>query len=265
MKIYPILFISGILFLASCAKLPVYQSKSYQAKSSLTLNEIADNYDKKSNARYGFANDGTHFYIQAVFQNREHLMQIMRGGLMVYFDPDGKKDKNYQLKIEKSEQFQNDYTAIMNQKENSKSNNKQNMPSMIAQSLNKVTWDKNGKVFVFYHNLQKDPISVDLSATEFGVLTLSVKMPISEIPVNNSNNTISLGIETGKNTGQKMRPGQSGGSGGRMRPGASMGGGMRPAGGMGGGGRGGMGGRPSGAPSSSSGMTPVEIWCKVQL
>lgn len=271
MKISHVFILVGMLLLASCAKLPVYTSKSYNQNATTEFpNSIADNYDKKANVRYGFANDNTHFYIQAVFPDRESLMKIMRGGLIVYFDPNGKKGKDYQLKIDKSEQQQNDYTMLSNQRIKPENGERQSMPSTIAMVLNKVTWDKNGKELVFYHNMQKEPILVELLPAEQDQITLNIKIPLSEIPLSEDNSTFSLGIATGKDALKAMNGKQPGGSGGGMGGrGGGMGGGMRPGGGMGGpggGGMGGGGGRPAGASSSSSsGMSPIEIWCKVQL
>lgn len=269
MKISPVFILAGIIFLASCAKLPVYESKSYSGKATTEFpNSIADNFDKKANVNYGFANDSTHFYVQAVFQDRESFMNIMRGGLVVYFDPNGKKGKDYQLKIEKSEQQLNDFSMLSVQGANIKNGETQSIPSIISMALTKVTWDKNGKEFVFYRNLLKEPIWVELSPAGQDQLILNIKMPISEIPLPEGNSIFSLGIVTGKNSVKGMSGNGPGSSGGGVRPGGGMGGGMHPGGGMGGPGGGGMrggGGRPAGAPPSASGMNPIEIWCKVKL
>lgn len=257
-----------MLFLASCAKLPVFESKNYTNETTTEFpNSIADKFDKKANVHYGFANDSTHFYIQSVFDDRESLMKIMRGGLVVYFDPNGKKGKTYQLKIDKSDRLQNDYTALSNQRPNPENGERQRMPSAIAMVLTKVTWDKNGKELVFYRNMQKEPIWVELLSAGQEQLILSVKMPLSEIPLSEGNSIFSLGIATGKNNLKGTNGNRSVGGGDGMPSGGRMGGGRRPGGGMGGpgGGRmGGGGGRPAGA-QSSSGMSPIEIWCKVQL
>jgi uncharacterized membrane protein YgcG len=264
MKFFRIFILVGMLLLASCAKLPVYQSKDYNDEPITEFpNSIADSYDKKANVRYGFANDNTHFYIQSVFSDRESLMKIMRGGLIVYFDPNGKKGKNYQLKIEKSDLQQNDYSMLKSQSPNPEKGERQSLPSTIAVVLSKVTWDKNGKELVFYRNMQKEPILVELLPAGQEQLILAIKMPLSEIPLSDGNSVFSVGIATGKDDLKGMsgnRPGNNGGGmGGGSRPGGRMGG-------QGGGGMGGGGGRPAGAPfSTSTGMSPIEIWCKIQL
>lgn len=262
------LFFSIVFLFASCAKLPVYQSKTYaQAENNDFLNPLSANFDKKNNISYGVANDDTHFYIQVIFQNRESLMKIMRGGLTVYFDPSGKKKKDYQLKIEKAEVQLSEY-ELMNRQENRKLNNpQQNMPATIDAMYNKVTWDKNGDKFVFYRNLQQEPIAVSLGPNKQNQLMLEIKMPLSELALTDGQNHFSVGIET-----RSLSTGNMGGGrpSGGMRP--SGGGGM---GGRGGGGMGGRGGRSGGGmhsgggsrPSggSSSGMEPISIWFKVQL
>ena len=251
-----------MLFLASCSQLPVYKSKNYEQNGiNKSPNSIADMYDKKANVYYGFANDKSHFYIQAVFSDRESLMKIMRGGLIIYFDPNGKKKKDYQLKIEKTDQLQNDYTMLSTQRPNPVKGERQSMPSTIAMVLNKVTWNKSGKEFVFYRNMQKEPVLVELLPAEQEQLILAIKMPLSEIPLSAGNSMFSVGIATGKDDLKGLNGNRPDGIGEGMRPEGGMGGGIRPGGGMGG-----SGGRPAGAPSSSSsGMSSIEIWCKIQL
>lgn len=259
------LFILVILLLSSCAKMPIYHSKKYNAPEKEDfLNPLPLNYDVKTNINFEIANNDTNFYLQFVFHDRQSYLKIMRGGLTVYFDPTGKKEKKYKLKIERLKDPNIDL-AIINQRMNTNPEAIQNnMAAMIGINYNKVTWDKNGKEFVFYRNILKDPIRVDLGPNKTNELVLEVKMPLKELPLEAAQNLFSLGIESGSIASKSMAGQQP--SGGMRSSGGGHGGG-----GMGGGrGRGGMGGgKPGGgsnpAGGSPSGMEPIKIWFQVQL
>lgn len=264
-----ILLFTGTLILSSCAKLPVYESKKLVTpEKDEFLNPLANNFDKKTNVQYGVANDDTNLYLQAIFHNRESLMKIMRGGLSVYFDPEGKKKKNYQLKIEKTNTQLSEYELIARQGNRDLNNPQRNMAAAIDLQFNKVTWDKNGNKHVFLRNNSQEKIIVKLGPNKQNELMLEVRMPLSELPLIEGRNIFSLGIETESMKPGGMsegRPGGAMGSGGGMRPSGAMGGGMRGGGMRGSGGRGmrGSGNRSGG--NYSSGMEPIRIWFQVQL
>ncbi len=267
------LILSSVIFFSSCAKLPVYQSqKNVSNEKENFINPLHTSFDKKSNISYGVANDTTHIYVQAIFRERENLMKIMRGGLTVYFDPDGKKKKKYELKIEKTEVQLTEYEMMIRQGNSNLSNPQQNMPATIDLMFNKVTWDKDGDKFVFYRNMQKEPIAINLGPNKQNDLMLEIKMPLSELPISKDQSLLSIGIESssvtsGNMSGQRPNAGMSGGGsrgggGGGGRGGGGGGGGRGGGGGMSGGKSGG-GSRPSG--SLQSGMEPLKLWFQVQL
>jgi len=270
-RILFVLLASFLLF-SSCSKLPVYQSqKNVSNEKENFINPLHTSFDKKSNVSYGVANDTTHLYIQAIFRERENLMKIMRGGLNVYFDPEGKKKKKYQLKIEKAEVQLTEYEMMIRKGNSNLSNPQQNMPATIDIMFNKVTWDKNGDKFVFYRNMQKEPLAINLGPNKQNELMLEIKMPLSELPISSDQNLFSIGIESGSVTngsmsGQRPNSGMSGGGsrggGGRGGGRGGGGGGGRSGGGMSGGKSGG-GSRPAG--SAPSGMEPIKLWFQVQL
>jgi len=262
------LLLLGIIIFSSCAKLPIHQSKNYeQAANNNFLNPLSANYDKKNNISYGVAHDDTHFYIQAIFQDRESLMKIAMGGLNIYFDSNGKKKKDYQLKIEKAEIQLTEYELMTRQGNRDLNNPQKNMAASIDMMYNKITWDKNGDKIVFYRNLQREPVAVDLGPNKQNELMLSIKMPLSELPLAEGQNLFSVGIEIGANSKGNMANARSAGSmrksGGSMggRGGGGGGGGGRSGGGMSGGRSGGS--RPGGA--SPSGVSPINLWFQVQL
>ncbi len=257
------LVLSSVIFFSSCSKLPVYNSQEYVVnKEENFINPLSANFDKKNNISYGVANDNTHLYVQAIFRERESFMKIMRGGLTVYFDQEGKKKKKYQLKITKSEVQLTEYEMMTRQGNYNLSNQQQNMPATIDLMFNKVTWDKDGDKFVFYRNLQREPIAVNLEPNKQNELMLKVKIPLTELSLSKNMSLFSVGIESGSVTSGNMsgqRP-NAGMSGGGSRGGGGSGG--RGGGGMGGGKSGG-GSRPGGSPQS--GMEPIKLWFRVQL
>lgn len=264
-------FVFGIVFISSCAKLPVYESKKYVTSDNEDfLNPITSNYNEKENIHFGVADDDTSLFVKAIFHDRESLMKIMRGGLNIYFDPDGKKGKDYQLKIEKAEVQLTEYELMTRRGNMNLNNPQQNMPATIGLMYNKITWDKNGDRFVFYRNLQNEPVGVKLVPNKQNELVLEIKMPLSELPLSNGQSLFSIGIETGSVSSGNMNSARSmgsmrqssGGMGGRSGGGGGRGGGMSGGGGGRSGGKSG-GSRPGGA--SPSGVTPIKIWFQVQL
>ncbi len=275
MKITPfLLLLIVILFFSSCAKLPIYESKIYVASEKDNLiSPLTSNYDKKTNIQIEVANNDTTLNIRAIFHDKQSYTTIMRSGLTVFFDPLGKKKKNYQLKIEKTEVQLTEYELMTRQENRNLNNPQQNMPAAIDMRYNKVTWDKNGDKFVFYRNLQHKPIAVNLGPNKQNELLLDIEIPLIEIPLDSGQNLFSIGIESssvasGKMEVQRPSAGMSGGSGSRGGGGGGRGGGGGGSRGGGGGMSGGMGGKPGGGsrPTGSSGeMESVKIWFQVQL
>lgn len=270
MRLLTVLLFTIVLF-SSCSKLPIYKSEILNSETESEFPEMTTNkFNKTNNVHYGIANSTTNLYVKAIFHDQQSLMKIMRGGLSLYFDPLGKKGKDYQLKIERNEQQAMQRPAMSQQKNTSRENRFANMPAAINKTFTKVTWNANGEEFIFYRGLQKQAIDVELRSNEFNELVLFVKMPLAELPTPN-NNLLSMGIETGsassasnKSTSGGMRP--SGSMGGR---GMSGGGGGGMGGGMGSGGMGrGMSGGPSGGTprgSSSTSNSTLKIWVQVEL
>lgn len=266
------LFALIALVVSSCAKLPVYKSKDYiEPEKEKFSSQQSMNFDEKANINFGIADNDTNLSIQVIFHDRKSYTTIMRGGLTVYFDAEGKKGKDYQLKIERLKE-QNIDLAMMTQRMGANPGARQNdIAAVIGATYNKVTWDKNGKEFVFYRNLIKEPIRVELGPNELNELVLKIKIPLKEIPLEPSQNLFSLGIESGSTSlgsmgGQRPSGGMSGGGGrGGMGGGRGGGGGGGQRGGSGGGGGGSKGKPPGASGGSFTGMSPVKIWFQVEL
>ncbi len=261
-----ILLISIVVVFSSCGKLPIYESKTYNIapEKDEFSNPLISNYDKKTNIGFEIANNDTNLYIKAVFYDRQSYIKIMRGGLIVCFDPSGKKKKQYMLKIERTKEQKIDMASMMSQMGMNPSARSQDLPAVINNTFTKVTWDKNGDEFIFYRNILRDPISVDLGPNNTNELVLEIKIPLKEIPLEAGQNLFSLGIESGAISTSGMQGSRP--SGGMHDGGGRGGGGGGGRGGMGGGmggGKSGGGQRPGGG--APAGMEPIKLWFQVQL
>jgi hypothetical protein len=277
-----LVLVSIIVFLSSCAKLPIYQCQNIDSEPDVEFEKInTSNYNKSNNVNFGIAINESNFYYKAIFHEQESQEKIMRGGLNLYFDPNGKKGKDFQLKIEKAkpsemknESFSQGSMSSRgsgggggNMQGMQRSRNMEDLPAMISKVYTQITWIANGVEEVFYRDLYKDKIEVNFVTNEYNELELLVKMPISEIP-KTQDGLLSMGMETSSSSSSTNGPGGNmssgggmGGGGGGMGGGGMSGGGMSGGGGMGGSG-GGMGG-PGGSSSSSSGT--MKIWFQIEL
>ncbi|WP_204273800.1 hypothetical protein [Draconibacterium mangrovi] len=251
------------LFFFSCAKIPVYQSQDLSGKPTPEFSAIpTTHFDKKNNIRYGVAVNDTNFFFTATLCDRNTYPRIMRSGLNLYFDPQGKKSKKYALKIERSPDQLNRQNLQGRPMQEPGMNG--NMAAAINTALKKVTWDANGEEFTFYRSPHLYAIEVNFTTNKYNELVLELQMPIKEIPVA-GDHTFSAGLEMGSSVPPVKGSGSMSNYSGSGR-GRGSGGGMgRMSGGGGGGGRGGqmkgMQQHPTGASSSSA----VSSWFKVAL
>ncbi len=250
-----------LLIFSSCATLPIYQSRSLNEPTKATNTQV-DYFNKEFNVLLDVSNNKSDLYLHAIFKDRLSMMQIMRNGLAISIDPEGKKGTDYQLKIEKTPNQMDGLSMQSRQKRPSTVNQQGNIPKMISKLYNKVTWDKKGDEFVFYRGLMKYDIDVDLKPNQYNELVLNIKLPLSEIPLAANQTIFSIGIENGTKSTSSMntrRPSGAMHSGGG-RSGRGGGNGMR-SGGMGGGMRT---GKAAGAGSASN-TTPLRIWFQVEI
>ena len=219
-KNFMLLAICTIFLFSSCAKMPVFESKSTEpGKEVNSTQKIADHTNAKKNIDFGIANDDANLYLQVNFHKQEDLMKIMQGGLRVYFDSSCKKKKYNALVIERigrGRPGSNNINAgdLINMAANNQppGNRAQrpgglnaNVAESITNELKKVTWKKNDTEVTFYSDENNNPIVVDLESNSPLELILTVKIPLSEISVN-PNEIIALGIETGLPGSGQARP-----------------------------------------------------------
>jgi len=252
----------------SSGKLPVYRSVPLIKSADKAEELVAVNYDKNAKLLFGTASDDSLFFLRVVFVDQGSLMKLMRGGLMVFFDPSGKKKKNYCLKLERTEMQREGMNRMPEGNRTGEPDPRIRNPfGATDQLLTKATWTKNGHTLAFNRTLSKVPIRSEFLKNGKGEVVFELTLPLSEMELEKGQQIFSVGIETGVmqmsgNPGGGSRPGGMSGGGRGGMEGGRMGGGSMGGGGMGGGGS--MGGsRPSG--SGSPDMTPLKLWFMVEI
>lgn len=227
----------------------------------------------------GLQNDGSNLYLLLKAEDRDTQMMIMRGGLTVWLDSKGGKNKKFGIRYpvgmrrrqgpptEGTERPMGDPEKMRAQIESNmdsieiigpSENNRVKIPVKNDLGLWAVRSSGEGPAgFEFIIPLKES------NATPYAISADAVKI-------------IGIGIEAGAKMEQPSRQGgpngESGGLGGGPGGGGGMGpGGGRPeGGGFGGGGGmggppgGGRGGRPNG-PRNESTSKPIKIWAKIKL
>lgn len=253
--------------LASCAIMPLCQS----SKLSENDTEISSNttfFDRNNNLEFSVADNETNLQLTVVFDSL-CLQKINDKGFYLYFDPKGKKKREYSLKIfpEKSEQKK---SAVMKRPAEMEKKLPRFFPELNKSCEEKFTsaiWKTNDNIYAFDIRFSIHPIKIKTKALENGLLQVKVTIPLSELspdPIQ----YMSLGVETPKISkgDSNERPTMMG----TMRPGmegGTMGG---PGSGMPGGGPGGN--RPDGrspgnmnGENNSANVGQLSSWIKVYL
>jgi hypothetical protein len=270
----PAFFILSLIYAANAAnkELPVYQSSPFNpATVNAKPEQVAVNYDKKAHLMFGTAYCDTVFFVRVIFLDKNNFMKLVRGGIFVYFDPEGKKKKSNFFKLERYEWEKKDIGKMPDPR-TMKAGGQRDMDPvmMITRSLMKATWTKKDQSVIFDRNMKKDPIRTEFLKNDQDQLVFELELRMSEMPLVQGQKQFSIGIETGdisegfQSGGARGRDGMPG-EGGNMGEGSRGGGGGSgmPGGRMGGpgGGRGGSGPTEGSAPDT----TPMKLWFMVAL
>jgi hypothetical protein len=253
-------------FLFSC-------SSSKTLIQSLSVNKVSEDtynyYDNESKISYQIFNDSENLYVNLSSTDQVAIVKIIKSGLSVYFDENGKKNKivsvEYPLHNNKI-----DFSELRS-KNKGVSRPKLDISNLLASVPNEAVYRNNEAIERFNLDLNNTNISVSLKAvtTEFeNQLVYLLKIPFNKISSKNISEleNFSIGIVSGKIEAPKRPSGVSDGrpSGSGKPSGVGGGrpnGGGRPA--SVGGGRPSGGGRPANA--SSEIMKPISIWLNVEL
>ncbi len=259
------IIILTVLVVSSCAKLPIYQSRSIN-----TTEDISDlsHYDKKSKISYDVYTDEDKIYINIKTSNYYSQVKILRMGLTLWFDTQSKKNKDKGIMFPLNNGFKPN-----KQKTQSTSGTMGAGVQSITQLHNNFKLaekrirligiiDENGRKEYTYKPGSSD-INAEITFDSSNRLNYIATIPIKKLFADGSfdNKTFSVGIESGfldvnKMKQEMMSSGMQPGQGGR---GGGMGGGMKGGGGHQGGGHSGS------MPQQTELSEPVKIWFSVNM
>lgn len=263
------LFFLTFILLCSCASLN-------KVESTQETNSKSNEYtysDTDSKIRYNISNDKKNLHIKLNTSEFTTIMKIMRTGLIINFDLNGKKSEKtyFQYPLPQSQRFAGRDIS----KQNNGSASKFDLNKLFAQISDEAIFNRNGEVEQLNVLSASPDVKVSMKATNNEEMTYDLFIPLNKISKDglSSLSKLSIGITTGKvenaSSGGGRGEGMSGGGrGGRGGMSGGMGGGRGGRGGMGGGGgrSGGMGGgERSGGFDKASMTKPIEFWFKLDL
>ena len=220
-------------------------------------------YDSDSKVSYAVVNTNEYIHLRLKVRDNTSIMKIVRAGLTVYFDVEGKKKTNVGLNypIKNAQGSRPEMNGKPGKLEN-KDKRLQTMVGMIPTTASFTFFEQNTHFSVLDST---GKFKVQLTVNDNNELLYDLKVPIKEISKLGieSLTNLSIGVESGE---LEMPSRPSGGAGGNSGPPSGGGGRGSGGGGHGGGGRGdSQGGSP---PSGAGGMDTtkkIEFWFKVDL
>jgi len=259
------------LSLIFCTSVSAQKDKFYQClwhkkDSDMFKTRPAEfKYSEKSKFLYCISNDSKNAYIDLNIGDKNVINQVLRSGLTVWINTDGKKAKKVGIKFPASSPSTNRGNSPGRQGTQMPPDmkNKQTLPGGGApDSLMLIGFSKGEPLLISNH--ETDNFQGSVSSQKNSNLHYELIIPLAKISTTETNNK-KKGKPAPLNLGLSYESfgsnGMGGPPGGGMPPGGGGGGGRSGGGGMppGGGGGGGMpsGGQPGG---SSSSPTIVITW-----
>jgi len=244
-----IMFLVGMIaaFTSSCRE---YEMKSQWCNGNITVDGNTSDwvgllgYVEDKNISVGILNDEKFLYICLTSEDRSRRMQVMAQGMILWFDPDGGKNKTFGIRfpIGRPQMDPGERQAMMRAGEIDREKMRENTQRILSE-LEILGSGKDDVQRISLTDLEGIAIGFDRRSD---MLTYELRIPLAvseelkHAVKTQPGKTIGIGIEIPKMDrsvmGSSRRGGMTGGGMGGRRPGGGMGG---MAGGM----RGGMGGR----------------------
>ncbi len=226
-------------------------------------------YVDKQNISLGILNDADYLYVCLAAEDQAVISRILRQGMILWFDPEGGKEKTFGIKYPVGRQGMQQGEGEMIRPDNEADRQKMRRAMMAISSDLEILQKSKVPISTSIENLKGIEVSLKRST---GLIVYEVKIPLQEnqdLPFAigaEEGSEIGIGIEVPKMTmNMKRSPGGMGGRGGGMG-GGGMGGRGGGMGGRGGGMGGGMGGRSGGMGGQRANMQKeIKIWTTVQL
>jgi len=248
-------FITGLiltLLLASCSgSKPVYKVSDRETKSTAAIATI---YDNNAKLGYTISKDNSHLYIALNTKEKAIQLKMMRNGVSIFFDKEGKKSRDYGVQYPVSKNNQ-----ALNIEEMKQMKEQGNQERVIGNGLGRLGTDiliiENGDERVVNKELNNESIMVSHQMSLDG-LAYTLKVPLSYIKTVSNSPSVGIVIKGMQRPEMGNRP-----SGGMRSGGSKMGGsGMRG----GGGGSGGSGGRPDMSQIQEL-QSDINIWITLEI
>ena len=243
--------------ISSCAKLPIYKSKS---NDKFNVESGFSGYDKKSSVRWLITNDEENLYLRLETADKLTSMKIIKTGLTLYIDTIGKKKKGMYIEFPlpgRSTDFKQGGNSSNGNKNPKGIQPKFSEEDILDKMPRQALFHSNSEIISFNYLVEKNEFDIDLRFSNTGDLVYSIKIPFEKIKSGGLSdlNRLSIGFVSGafKAAGGNMNNMQKQGRGSNK-------GGMK-----GGGGKGGGKGNKSGSMQSSLITHPVKIWFEVDL
>ena len=246
-----------ILFLSSCISL--------EHVASLPEDQIEKSqkiwYDQEGHIQYLVANNDKNLHLRLKTSNQASMKKILRNGLFVYFDIQGKKKKEVYLHYPLGNHQQN--STNKTQERELQENNDLLLAQMVRQIPGEAVFSRSGNDELIQFLFYESDIQPSLKFENNGELVYDLMIPFSRIQEGGlaSITMLSLGIKTGSSD---MNSQFNENSHGMKGQGQGRSGGM--GGGMGGGRSGGMKqGSGSGNMDRGASVKPIDLWFLVDL
>lgn len=196
------------IILVGCSSLITVNS--VDEKDSSTA--IYKNYDADSQIKYLVSNDDKNLHLSLKTNHQPTIAKILRAGLTIYFDQEGKKKKNVFVKypMESSQDFKQ-FKGKGGQRKGS------NLKSLINATSVGAEYGFFGKKQSFVVTNPNSKIQLSLNTNSEKELVYDLIIPFEKLAVNGRSDllNLSIGIVTGSFDVPSSRPqmGQGGGGG----------------------------------------------------
>jgi hypothetical protein len=225
-----------VLILSSCASLPSLSS-TYLMDDEPSLKY---RYDIENNLAYKVSHDDDYLYLDLKTDDKASIIKILRQGLFIYMDPNGKKSKEIYFNYPLTQKHE---PGSMRKPMGGQSNSRDDVD--VNNLLDRLSIEA---IYSKYGLAEKMPVyivdsgfKVEIIAVNKSVMEYKLRIPFRELKAGGLKNIseLSIGIMTGKidmpSSGDRSGGGESGMQGGGRSGGGMQGansGGGRPDGNM---------------------------------
>lgn len=252
------IFFIALIILGSCASLNTVSSVEHTANeaSSFRYN------DSNSNVLYSVANDNENLYVSLNTSETTSIAKILRTGLSIYFDVNGKKAKDLFVQYPLAQKQKLSKEEMSNPGSSNNSSPNTQLTKLLAQMSYQAIYHKLSETESFSVLDKNSEIKIVIESVTSSEITYHLTIPFNKIAISGKSDLSKLSV--GIVSGRFDPPDSSAGAGSGSGQGGGQGSGMSGGGQGGGQGRGMSGGGQSQGNMSAM-TTPIKFWFKVEL